>query len=69
MLSTADVSDNDSSLLHTDSDMGLEDQIEQLQHSLNEYVEKTSTFKLGNTNHNINDKASNIIFEATGPNK
>ena len=63
------LADNDSSLLDTDSDMALEDQIERHQWQLDEYIEKTSTFKLGNTSHKINDKSENIIFEATGPNK
>jgi hypothetical protein len=45
MVSTAEETDNDS-LLDTDSDMALEDQIEQHQVTLDEYIAKTSTFKV-----------------------
>lgn len=58
-----------SSLLHTDSDIALEDVIDLKQMELDEYSEKTSMFRLGQTNHKINEAGSSVIFEATGPNK
>lgn len=63
-----DATDN-SSLLHTDSDMALEDIIDFKTMDLDEYNEKTSMFRLGQTNHKINEVGSNVIFEATGANK
>lgn len=55
--------------METDSDMALEDELEKLQIELDEYTEKVSTFRLGYTNHKINDKVdSALIFEAASKN-
>jgi len=58
-----------SSLLHTDPDMALEDIIDMQDLEIAEMTEKTSMFRLGQTNHKINEAGSNMIFEAMGPNK
>lgn len=63
-------SENFSEMLDTDSDMALEDELEKIQIELDEYTEKVATFRLGYTNHKINDKVdSALIFEASGKNK
>lgn len=58
-----------SSLLHTDPDMALEDVIDMHDLQLVEYTDKTSQFRLGQTNHKINEAGSNALFECTGPSK
>ena len=66
MVSTAEETDNDS-LLDTDSDMALEDQIETHEESVAEFALKTSSFKVGTQNHNMNEQTA--IFECSGINK
>jgi hypothetical protein len=58
-----------SELLHTDSDIAIEDEIEMHSLQLDEYQEKTSTFKLGPSNYKMKDPQIENIFNATGPNK
>jgi hypothetical protein len=58
-----------SSLLGTDPDMALEDVIDMHDVELAEYAEKTGNFRLGQTNHKINEAGANLIFEAIGANK
>jgi hypothetical protein len=64
-----DVASNASSMMHTDPDMQLEDVIDNHEMQLSEYAEKTSNFRLGQTNHKINEAGSNLVFEANGPSK
>ena len=49
--------------------MALEDVIDMHDIQLAEYAEKTGNFRLGQTNHKINEAGANAIFEAIGPNK
>ncbi len=63
------LSTQNGSLLHTDSDMELEDEIEMQELVIQEYNEKTSVFRFGTTNHKINEAGTSVIFELKGPNK
>ena len=62
-----DTASTNSSLLHTDEDMQVEDKIDQLQEQIDDNIAKTQQFRIGQTSHKIMDSVSQQIFETSGP--